>query len=82
MRFNTHVQKIANTKCITAAIIVSVEIINENTIDNIANTKYILEGRQKEEILNFIFINYIFTKYIIRTNKGSKKEIVPKYLFG
>ena len=49
---------------------VSVEIIKENTIVNIANAKYIFDGRQKEEILNFIdYLKYIFTKYITKQYK-------------
>jgi heptaprenylglyceryl phosphate synthase len=54
MRFRIQVQNSANRKWMKEARIVSVEIIKEMTIDNIANPKYIFEGRQREEILNFI----------------------------
>jgi|LakMenEpi03Aug12_release.lakeMendotaPanAssembly.Ray.scaffolds.fasta_scaffold2342332_1 hypothetical protein len=54
MRFRIHVQNTANTKWMKEARTVSVEIIKETTIDSIANPKYIFEGRQREEILNFI----------------------------
>jgi hypothetical protein len=54
MRFRIQVQNSANRKWMKEARMVSVEIIKEMTIDNIANPKYIFEGRQREEILNFI----------------------------
>jgi len=54
IRFRIHVQNNANIRWTKEGSIVSVEIIKETTIDSTANPKYILEGRQRFEMLNFI----------------------------
>jgi hypothetical protein len=57
-----------------------VEIIKETTIDNIANAKYILEGKQKEEMLNFIFNKCIYLTNILPIyllkNTEERSEVV------